>query len=107
MCAGFNFGKGHANEMFAPTLPLLASRWLASLCTSQGLQGSGRSRLMFIDFSKVFSHDERQHEVFFQLPDEDGESMAVQTLLWKQAMYGLRDAPLICQRSVQIMFGES
>ena len=54
VCMDFNRDKGHCDDMFAPTPPLLASRWLVSLCASQGVNGCKSGRLMSVDFTKAF-----------------------------------------------------
>ena len=54
VCQDFNTDKKHGDEMFAPTRPLVASRWCVSRMASQGLYGSGLQRLMALDFSEAF-----------------------------------------------------
>ena len=103
VCQDFNTGK-KTDDMFAPTPPLLGSRWLVSQMASQGTRGPGNKRLMSIDFTKAFLYGSMQREVYIDLPDEDGRKkggMNVGLLL--QSMYGLRDAPLIWQRVVRKM----
>ena len=103
VCKDVNKGK-RSDEMFAPTPPLLASRWLVSLTASQGLTGAGNKRLLAIDFTKAFLYGEMEREVYIELPDEDERKHRgdnVGRLL--KAMYGLRDAPLIWQKVVREM----
>ena len=63
VCTDFKVGK-HTDDMFAPTPPLLASRWLASLVASQGWDGAGAKRLMAIDFTKAFLYGVMEREVY-------------------------------------------
>ena len=104
VCTDFNRDRQHNDEMFAPTPPLLASRWLVSLMASQGLHGPGQKRLMALDFSKAFLYGDMQRRVFIELPDEDGRKDGKSLVgLLRKSMYGLRDAPQIWQRVVQDM----
>ena len=59
VCTDFNRDKGHTDDMFAPTPPLLASRWVVSRCASQGVDGMKNERLMSIDFTKAFFYTAR------------------------------------------------
>ena len=106
VCTDFSRDKTHTDEMFAPTPPLLASRWLVSRCASQGVRGIGVNRLMSIDFTKAFLYGEMEREVYIELPNEDGRKNGGSNVgLLRQAMYGLRDAPLIWQKLVRKMLG--
>ena len=107
VCQDFNTDKGHNDEMFAATPPLLASRWLVSLVASQGAYGLGPTRLMALDFSKAFLYGNMKREVYIELPNEDarkGDGDWVGLLL--KSMYGLRDAPQIWQAVVKNMLEE-
>ena len=99
VCQDFNTDKTKTDDMFAPTPPLLASRWLANRMASQGLDGPGSVRLMSLDFSKAFLYGDMERKVFIELPDEDGTKQGGQFVgLLRKSMYGLRDAPQIWQR---------
>ena len=71
VCQGFNTDKGRNDEMFAPTPPLAASRWLCSEVASQGTEGLGELRLMTLDFSKAFIYGDVKREIYIELPAED------------------------------------
>ena len=90
--------------MFAPTPPLLASRWLCSKMASQSRMGLKDGRLMALDFSKAFLYGDVSREIYIELPDEDGRKEAGANIgLLRKSMYGLRDAPLIWQKVVKKM----
>ena len=40
-------------DLFAPTPPLAATRWLISGAAAQGVRGPGDERLMLLDFKKA------------------------------------------------------
>ena len=63
VCQDFNNEKKHSDEMFAPTPPLLASRWCVSRMACQGWSGPGSQRLMALDFSKAFLYGDMQRRV--------------------------------------------
>ena len=82
--------------MFAPTPPLLASRWLCSCVASQGPGGMGDLTLMTLDFSKAFLYGDMQRTVYIELPAEDARRNGGANVgLLRESMYGLRDAPQI------------
>ena len=68
----FKKGKGQCDEMFAPTPPLLASRWLVSRMASCSRGGPKDQRLMTIDFSKAFLYGDVDRATYIELPEEDG-----------------------------------
>ena len=80
-------------ELFAPTPPLAATRWIMSGAASRGKHGPGEERLMLLDFKKAFLYADIERELYIELPeeDEDREGGANVGLLNK-AMYGTRDA---------------
>ena len=82
VCMDFNRNKGKRSddEMFAPTPPLLASRWLVSLMASQGPGGPGDKRLAALDFSKAFLYGNMTRTVYIELPPEDGRKTGWRTL---------------------------
>ena len=103
----FKKGKGQCDEMFAPTPPLLASRWVVSQMASNSPTGPGDQRLMTVDFSKAFLYGNVDREVYIELPEEDGRRNGGQNIgLLSKSMYGLRDAPLIWQKVVKQMLEE-
>ena len=104
VCQDFKQGKGQCDEMFAPTPPLLASRWLCSRMASQAKSGLQDGRLMALDFSKAFLYGDVEGEVFIELPEEDARRCGGANVgLLSKSMYGLRDAPLIWQKVVKVM----
>ena len=50
VCQEFNFGGDPSGEMFAPTPPLGATRYLLSSVASRGRAGPGQYRAMLLDF---------------------------------------------------------
>ena len=80
MCQDFNKDSKKSDDMFAPTPPLVASRWLVSLMCSQGADGPGQMRLMGLDFSKAFLYGDMEREVFIELPNEDARKSV--DLMW-------------------------
>ena len=59
-------------ELFAPTPPLAATRWLISGAASIGKHGPGDERLMLLDFKKAFLYADIERELFIELPADDG-----------------------------------
>ena len=104
VCQDFNKDAKRSDDMFAPTPPLMSSRWLLSRMASQGLSGPGSMRLMGLDFSKAFLYGDMQRQVLIDLPDEDARKFQGDFVgLLKKSMYGLRDAPQIWQKVVRDM----
>lgn len=104
VCQDFNTDRGKNDEMFAPTPPLVATRWLCSCAESQGTRGLGPKTLMTVDFSKAFSNGDMQRQVYIELPAEDERKYTADVVgLLNKSMYGLRDAPQIWQRVVRSM----
>ena len=103
VCQDFNPDKGRKNDesVYAPTPPLLASRWLVSKAASEGDFGRGNKRLMCVDFTKAFLYGAMTRQVFIELPNEDARKTPETVGLLHKAMYGLRDAPAIWQSVVQ------
>ena len=103
VCQDINRGK-RTDEMFSPTPPLLASKWLVSLAASQGLQGLGDCRILSLDFTKAFLYGDVERDVFIELPDEDFRKYQGDLVGYlSKAMYGLREAPQIWQKVVNYM----
>ena len=104
VCQDFNKDSKKNDDMFAPTPPLMASRWLVSRMASQGLRGPGHMRLMGLDLSKAFLYGDMERQVYIDLPDEDARKLLGDSVgLLNKSMYGLRDAPQIWQRVVHEM----
>ena len=104
VCQDYNNDKAHTDEMFAPTPPLAASRWLCSCMASESSHGLGRLRLMALDFSKAFLYGDMKREVYINLPAEDPRKHDSDSVgLLRKSMYGLRDAPQIWQEVVRSM----
>ena len=109
VCQDFNPEKGrkkHVEEAFAPTPPLLASRWLLSQAASEGDYGRGTKRIMCVDFTKAFLYGRMTRKVYIELPPEDQRRALGQVGLLHRAMYGLRDAPAIWQGVVLSLLNE-
>ena len=101
VCQDLNNDKARSDEMFAPTPPLTASRWLVSCMASESIYGLGQLRLMALDFSKAFLYGDMKREVFIELPNEDPRKLESDCMgLLRKGMYGLRDAPQIWQEVV-------
>ena len=91
-------------ELFAPTPPLAATRWLISGAASRGLQGPGDWRLMLLDFKKAFLYADIERELFIELPDDDSRREGGKNIgRLNKAMYGTRDAPAAWSRLVRTM----
>ena len=104
VCQDFNKDAKKNDDMFAPTPPLMASRWLVSRMASQGLSGPGNMHLMGLEFSKAFLYGDMERQVFIDLPHEDARKFQGDYVgLLNKSMYGLRDAPQIWQRVVHDM----
>ena len=70
------FARGHTpDDMFAPTPPLVATRWLLSELASQGRQRPGDQRLMVLDFKRASLYADCEHELYVELPEEDEEKV--------------------------------
>ena len=67
VCQDFKRGKGQCDEMFAPTPPLLASRWLCSKMASQSKTGLLDGRLMVLDFSKAFLYGDVDRGIYIYI----------------------------------------
>ena len=101
VCQDFNEDVKKNDDMFAPTPPLLASRWLVSRMASQGVDDPGCMRLMGLDldFSKAFLYGDMERTVYIHLLHEDARRQGVGFVwLLRKSMYGLRDAPQIWQK---------
>ena len=66
------FARGHTpDDMFAPTPPLVATRWLLSELASRDRRGPGDQQLMVFDFMRAFLYADCERELCIELPDED------------------------------------
>ena len=83
-------GQG-CDDMYAPTPPLAAARYLQSECASRGKQGPGNHRILLLDIKKAFLHGEISRTVYIELPSEDPMSKR-RNMVDKldKAMYGTR-----------------
>ena len=106
----FNFAKGKAgpDELFAPTPPLVAARYVVSRAASgMRFPRSCRRKLMALDFEKAFLNGVMERQVCIVLPLEDSRRRGGEKVgLLQRAMYGLREAPAIWQRVVQELMKE-
>ena len=99
------FARGSTlEEMFAPTPPLVATRWLLSECASRGLGGPGDYRLMLLDFKRAFLYGDIQRTLYIELPEDDSRRNGGANVgLLRKAMYGTQDAPSVWQQLVRQM----
>ena len=70
VCQDFNFGGDPTAEMFAPTPPLGATKYLLSALASRGRPGPGAYRAMLLDFKRAFLYGDVEREIFMNLPEE-------------------------------------
>ena len=102
VCQEFNSKGNHPDELFAPTPPVMATRWLISEAASQGRHGPSDLRLMVLDFKRAFLYADIKREVFIELPDDDARKAGGSNVgLLHKAMYGTRDAPSAWQKLVR------
>ena len=94
--------KEKRNDLYAPTPPLAAARWILSQCASSGRRGAKDMRVEILDIKKAFLYGRLKRTVYIELPAEDPMSKGGQYVgrLWK-AMYGTRDAPSIWQEELE------
>ena len=102
----FNFGGDPSGEMFAPTPPLGATRYLLSCLASRGSQWPGMYRAMLLDFKRAFLYVDVEREIYVKLPSEDPRSGEDKIGILRKAMYGTRDAPAVWQRLVKKVMSE-
>ena len=89
-------------ELFAPTPPLAATRWVMSGAASRGRRGPGEERLMLLDFKKAFLYADIDRELYIELPEDDDRRQGGANVgLLNKAMYGTRDAPAAWSRLVR------
>ena len=104
VCQELGYGSKTPDDMFAPTPPLLATRWLLSSVASQGGDGPGNERIMLLDFKRAFLYGACERDLYIELPEDDRRKAGgrnVGKLL--KAMYGLRDAPVVWHKMVNGM----
>ena len=79
------------DDLYAPTPPLAAARYLQSECASRGKQGPGNHRILLFDIRKAFFYGEISKTVYIELPSEGplSEGRNIVDKLDK-AMYGTR-----------------
>ena len=71
VCQEFNFGGDTSGDMFAPTPPLGATRFLLSGVASRSRSGPGVYRAMLLDFKRAFLYGDCERELYIELPSED------------------------------------
>ena len=103
---GQEFAHGERrDDLYAPTPPLAAARFLLSTCASQGKRGPGDYRILLLDIKKAFLHGKISRNVYIELPAEDpmSEGGGGRHLVGKldKAMYGTRDAPAEWQAELE------
>ena len=92
---GQEFAHGQRrDDLYAPTPPLAAARYLLSTCASRGKQGPGNHRILLIDVRKAFLYGKISRTVYIELLSEDPMSEE-RNMVGKldKAMYGTRDSP--------------
>ena len=103
---GQEFAHGERrDDLYAPTPPLAAARFLLSTCASQGKRGPGDYRILLLDIKKAFLYGKISKNVYFELPAEDpmSEGGGGRHLVGEldKAMYGTRDAPAEWQAELE------
>ena len=63
VCQEFNLTGDPSGELFAPTPPLGATRYLISALASRGVRGPGNHRVMFLDFKRAFLYGDCERDV--------------------------------------------
>ena len=76
LCAqDFSFGKGGTDaELYSPTPPLAAARYLVRRTASDGRVGSTTRRILSLEFKKAFLNGYVKRDVCGELPGEDAGS---------------------------------
>ena len=100
LCAReFNNSKGE--DLYAATLPLLATRLMLSQCATRK-SGWPMKQLMSIDVKRAFLHGETKRAIFVKLLPE---VCAPVRMIWelKKTMYVTRDALQVWRREVHKM----
>ena len=98
----FNVSGDPAGELFAPTPPLGATRYLLSAPASRGVHGPGSHRAMLLDFKRAFLYGDREREMYIKVPVEDPDYVEGKHVgRLRKAMYGTRDAPAVWQKLVR------
>ena len=59
------------HDLYAPTPPLAAARFLVSSCASRGEGGPGRRRLCLIDVKKATPYGKPRRRIYVEIPEED------------------------------------
>ena len=94
---GQEFAHGERrDDLYAPTPPPAAARFLLSTCASQGKRGPGDYRILLLDIKKAFLYGKISRNVYIELLAEDPMSEGGGGHLvgkMDKAMYGTRDAP--------------
>lgn len=100
---GQEFANGeHRDDLFAPTPPLAAARFLLSTCASRGRRGPGGHRVLLLDIKKAFLYGRISRNVYIELPEEDPMSESgLYVGKLDKTMYGTRDAPAAWQDEVE------
>lgn len=98
VCQEFAIGNDPDGDLFAPTPPLGATRLLLSNLASNGRNGPGNHRAMFLDFTRAFLYGDAERELYIEIPDEDPDKKGgINVGRLRKAMYGTRDAPAVWQ----------
>ena len=69
---GQEFAHGERrDDLYAPTPPQAAARFLLSTCASRGKRGPGDYRILLLDIKKAFLYGKMSRNVYIELPAED------------------------------------
>ena len=102
VCQEFAFGGDPGGDLFAPTPPLGATRFLLSGLASRSRWGLTGHRAMLLDFKRAFLYGDVERELYVELPEEEAGRQGGQNVgRLRKAMYGTRDAPAVWQRLVR------
>ena len=103
---GQEFAHGERrDDLYAPTPPQAAARFLLSTCAGQGKRGPGQKSILLLDIKKAFPYGKISRNVYIERPVEDpmSEGGGWWHLVGKldKAMYGTRDAPAEWQAELE------
>ena len=93
---GQEFVRGRRrDDLYAPSPPLAAVRFLLSTCVSRGKRGPGDHRILLLHIKEAFLYCKLSRNVYIELPAEDPMSEGRRGHLvgkLEKAMCGTRDA---------------
>ena len=100
---GQEFAHGEKrDDLYAPTPPLSAARYLLSRCASHGTQGPARNRILLMYIKKTFPYGYISRNVYIELPQEDPMSSSGKYVGKRiKTMDGTRDARAAWQEEIE------